>query len=63
MVVEDRKMKGLQLYEENKVSLGLAAKFADLSLSEFLDLLEKHNIKMNQTLDDAKEAMNNSELL
>ena len=54
---EVRKMKSLNLYKQKKISLGLAAKFAGLNLSEFLDLLEEHNVRLNLTLDDAKLAM------
>ena len=60
LVEEGRKMKAMQLYKSKKLSLGLSARLADISLSEFLDLLEEYHIPLNLTLDDAKQAMNNS---
>ena len=63
LVEEGRKMKAINLYKSKKISLGLGAKLAGLSLSEFLDILEEYNIKLNMTLDDAKIAMKNAEKL
>lgn len=60
LVEEGKKLKAIELYKQRKVSLGLASKLSGLSLSEFLDLLEEYNIKLNLTLDDAKEAMGNA---
>ena len=51
------KMKSLELYKQGKVSLGLGAKIAKLSLSEYLDLLEEYNIQINIDVDDAKKAL------
>ena len=56
-------MKAINLYKSKKISLGLGAKLSRLSLSEFLDVLEEYNIKLNMTLDDAKIAMKNAEKL
>lgn len=55
-------MKAINLYKDKKISLGLGAKLAGLSLSGFLDLLEEHNVKLNLVLDDAKMAMKNAEM-
>ena len=63
LVEEGKKLKAIELYKQKKISLGLASKLSGLSLSEFLDLLEEFNIKINFTLDDAKEAMRNVEKL
>ncbi len=57
LIGEGRKMKALQLYRHGKVSLGLGAKAAKLTLSEFLDLLKEHNVKLNIDVEDAKEAL------
>tara|TARA_Y100000031_G_scaffold88642_1_gene97362 strand:+ start:16202 stop:16375 length:174 start_codon:yes stop_codon:yes gene_type:complete len=54
-------MKAINLYKNKKVSLGLAAKLAGMGISDFLDLLEEYNVKLNLTLDDAKEAMKHAE--
>ena len=61
LLEEGKKMKAMNLYKNKKISLGLAARFADLSLSDFLDLLEEHNVKLNLTLEDAKLAMKHAE--
>ena len=63
LVEEGKKLKAIELYKQKKISLGLASKLSGLSLSEFLDLLEEFNIKINFTLDDAREAMRNAEKL
>ena len=61
LLEEGKKMKAMNLYKNKKISLGLAARFADMSLSDFLDLLEENNIKLNLTLEDAKLAMRHAE--
>ena len=63
LVEEGKKLKAIELYKQKKVSLGLASKLSGLALSEFLDLLEEYNIKLNLTLEDAKEAMKSAEEL
>ena len=60
LVEEGKKLKAIELYKQKKISLGLGAKLAGMTLSEFLDLLEEYNVKLNLTLDDAKEAMKNA---
>ncbi|MBI2124685.1 UPF0175 family protein [Candidatus Woesearchaeota archaeon] len=60
---EVKKLKVIEIYKQKKVSLGFASKLSGLTLSEFLDLLEEFNIKLNLTLEDAKEAMRNAEKL
>ena len=61
LMEEGKKMKAIGLYKNKKMSLGLAARFADMGISDFLDLLEEHNVKLNLTLDDAKLAMEHAE--
>ena len=56
-------MKAIDLYKNKKISLGLGAKLAGMNLSDFLDLLEEYNVKLNLTLDDAKMAMKNADKL
>ena len=58
---EDTKLKAIELYKQKKISLGLGAKLAGMVLSDFLDLLEEYNVKLNMTLEDAREAMKNAE--
>ena len=61
LLEEGKKMKAINLYKNKKISLGLAARFADMSISDFLDLLEEYNVKLNLTLEDAKLAMKHAE--
>ena len=57
LIDEGRKMKALQLYRHGKIGLGLGAKVAKLTLSEFIDLLKEHDVKLNIDVDDAKSAL------
>jgi len=57
LIDEGRKMKSIELYKQGKVSLGLGAKIAKLSISEYLDLLEEYNVQINIDVDDAKKAL------
>ncbi|MBI2107304.1 UPF0175 family protein [Candidatus Woesearchaeota archaeon] len=61
LLEEGKKMKAVNLYKNKKISLGLGAKLAGVTLSDFLDLLEVHNVKLNLSLDDAKIAMENAQ--
>ena len=58
-----KQLKIMEIYKQKKISLGLASKLSGLTLSEFFDLLEEFNVKMNFTLEDAREAMKNAEKL
>ena len=55
-----RKLKALELYKQNKVSLGLASKLAGLTLGDFLDLMEEYKVKINLDVEDAKTALENA---
>lgn len=61
LVDEGKKMKAIELYKNKKISLGLASRFAGMSISDFMDLLEEYNIRLNLTLEDAKLAMKHAE--
>ena len=52
-----RKMKSIELYKQGKVSLGLGAKIAKLTLSEYIDILKEYNVPINIDVDDAKKAL------
>lgn len=52
-----RKMKAVELYGEGKVSLGLGARIAKMSLSEFMDLLKEYNVPLNIGVQEAREAL------
>ncbi len=57
LIDEGRKMKSIELYKQGKVSLGLGAKIARLSISEYIDLLKEYKIKINIDIEDAKKAL------
>ncbi|MBN2422946.1 UPF0175 family protein [Candidatus Woesearchaeota archaeon] len=61
LVDEGKKAKAIDLYKKKKVSLGLGAKLAGVTISEFIDLLKKYNIRLNLELEDVKEALNTAE--
>ncbi len=52
-----RKMKAIELYKKGNVSLGLGARIAKMTISEFLDLLKEYNVKLNINVEDAKMAL------
>ncbi len=52
-----RNVKSIELYKQGKVSLGLGAKIAKLSISEYIDLLKEYKIQINIDIDDAKKAL------
>lgn len=49
--------KAAELYKMKKVSLGLGAKLAGISLSEFIDVLKEHNIDLNLEKEDVQKAL------
>jgi predicted HTH domain antitoxin len=57
LIDEGRKMKSIELYKQGKVSLGLGAKIARLSISEYIDLLKEYKVQINIDIDDAKKAL------
>jgi len=61
LVNEGKKAKALELYKKRKISLGLGAKLAGVTLSEFIDLLKETNLILNIELDDVKAALENAE--
>ncbi|MBI2558415.1 UPF0175 family protein [Candidatus Woesearchaeota archaeon] len=63
LVESGRKRKAVELYKLKKVSLGLGAKLAGVSLSEFFDLLREHDVYLNLEMEDAKQALNTARKL
>lgn len=57
LIDEGRKMKSIELYKQGKVSLGLGAKIAKLTLSEYIDILKEYKVPINIDVDDAKKAL------
>jgi predicted HTH domain antitoxin len=46
--------KVLELLRQHKISIGKAAKFADVTLYEMIDLCKKHEIHIGYTKDDLR---------
>ncbi|MFH0875550.1 MAG: UPF0175 family protein [archaeon] len=57
LVEEGKKAKAIDLYKKKQVSLGLGAKLANVTLSEFISLLKEYNVSLSIELDDVKEAL------
>ncbi|MBI2542042.1 UPF0175 family protein [Candidatus Woesearchaeota archaeon] len=57
LVESGKKHKAVELYHEKKISLGLGAKLAGVSLSEFIDLLKEHNVYLNLEQEDVERAI------
>ncbi|MBI3033656.1 UPF0175 family protein [Candidatus Woesearchaeota archaeon] len=55
-IEEDRKQRALELYKKNKLSLGAAAKFAQMYIGDFLDLMAERGVENNLTLEMVKKA-------
>ena len=52
-----KKYKAVDLYKMKKMSLGLGAKLAGVTLSEFIDLLKEHNVYLNLEKDDVRQTL------
>ena len=57
LIVEGRKAKSVELFRQKKVSLGLGAKLAGLTVSEYFDLLEKNMVPLNLSRREAQKAL------
>ncbi len=57
LVDAGKKHKAVELYKMKKVSLGLGAKLAGVSLSEFIDLLKEHNVYLNLEKEDIEKSI------
>src|SRR3989344_4204560 len=58
-IEEDRKEGAVELYRKGELSLEGAAKFADLYIGEFLELLREKGIELNVTAEDYLEGLKN----
>ncbi len=56
-IQEDKKEKALELYMAGKFSVGQAAKFADMYIGDFYDLMRQKGIESNLTLEDFNESI------
>ena len=57
LVEAGKKDIAVELYSHKKVSLGLGAKLAGLTLSEFIDLLREHNVVLNLEKEDVEKSL------
>lgn len=57
LIDECKLAESIDLYKHGKISLGLGAKIARLSISEYIDLLKEYKAQINIDIDDAKKAL------
>ncbi len=57
LLEKGRQAKSLELFKQKKVSLGLGAKLARLTVSEYLDLLEENKTPLNLSKKEAQKAL------
>ena len=62
-VQEDKKERALELYIKGKFSLEQAAKFADMYIGDFFELMRQKGIESNLTLEDFDESLNHAKKL
>ncbi len=62
-VQEDKKERAIDLYIKGKFSLEQAAKFADMYIGDFFDLMRQKGIESNVTLEDFDESINHAKKL
>ena len=58
-IAEDKKESAAELYLKGELSIEGAAKFGDMYLGEFLQLLKEKGIELNITKDDYLEGLRN----
>ena len=57
LIEAGKKEKAVEFYKAKKVSLGLGAKLAGVTLSEFIDLLKERNAELNLEKGDIEKAL------
>ncbi len=62
-IQEDKKEKALDFYIKGKFSLEQAAKFADMYIGDFFDLMRQKGIESNLTLEDLNESLKHAKKL
>lgn len=62
-ILEDKKEKALDLYIKGKFSLEQAARFADMYIGDFYDLMRQKGIESNLTLEDFNESLKHANRL
>ena len=56
-IQEDKKERALDFYIKGKFSLEQAAKFADMYIGDFFELMRQNGIESNLTLEDFDESI------
>ncbi len=62
-IQEDKKERALEFYIKGKFSVEHAAKFADMYLGDFFDLMRERGIESNLTLEDFNESIKHAKRL
>ena len=62
-IEEDKKEKALDLYIKGKFSIEQAAKFADIYIGEFFELMKAKGIESNLTIEDFEESVKHAKKL
>ena len=62
-IQEDKKEKALEFYIKGKFSIEQAAKFADMYIGDFFDLMRQKGIESNLTLEDFNESVKHAQRL
>lgn len=62
-IQEDKKEKSLELYMKGKFSIEQAAKFANMYIGDFYDLMRQKGIESNLTTEDFAESMKHAKRL
>jgi len=57
LVESGKKHKASELYANKKISIGLAAKLAGVSIGEFIDILRDHNVSLNIEKEEVSQAL------
>ena len=55
-IEEDRKQRAIEMYKKNKASLSEAAKFAQMYIGDFMELLSEKGVENNLTLEMVKKS-------
>ena len=62
-IEEDKKEKALELYVKGKFSIEQSARFADMYIGEFFELMKSKGIESNLTLEDFDESIKHAKRL
>ena len=62
-IQEDKKERALELYIKGKFFIEQAAKFADVYIGDFFDLMREKGIESNLTLEDFNESIKHARKL